>query len=818
MAVEPGALGASFVGVTFIAIANDIESVQNAIQSTLDFDGGRTYGGHVFVASGTVTFFGCNFWDTTILLPLTDQSIIGGDVLVVAGNVFFTGCTFTSTLVFGNFGGIGFNVGVLGGNAVFTFCIVQAQSVAQSAYGAGQVLFVGGGTMLVTGMDFRFASPILFFSGIGKVFVGEGVMVFSGVNIESSYPILAAYGGGFYLAVGGGVMVETGVTYVQQSGPAHQGLTGASIFLGTGASIHVGVPASFYGTMLLFTGQGGFSYNGAGHSLWLGSPIAIFLATSAFFGLGGLTSQPAGFAVYLGCPVFTPTALSYFAGLGVVLYLGAGGAIIGSSPVYALAYKFVAAPPSGYNYYVNGNGDASGKGIGYYSAKETNQYVPPEKKDKNKTKAIRALSAEDNFHAAVRVLRAERRLSVSAISDLTAAFFDEDSMGTSRFLGADLKVQPQLDLANNEAVKSLSSWVPEGIMAGAKEIASMGNGGITERGALLGMDSMDVDYCGFCGEGEVGGASAGECTKFDSCKDFEEAAPEGTEAAFHPDEINFDPWYVVIATFNPTTEAGQKVAPDDFRDAFRSFFMANETNGVSVSAFSKEVDPLMKEIVPTLAGPILSFLVDNNFSTSTPLKAVFLVNDAAKAQAIQAALEGPASEEYESIQHFVRDYLSLDGVNVGALDGGIEKVISIPAYNTPEFSTAFAKEATAAAGTNSIRLIDGEHTGLPLFYAAVGETYTVLLANFPKDTALVVHLIGSQEMDGVSKQTSTPLMEVKSDKTGAASMSWPVPTNQPLGDYYLKATDATGAIFGMTPMLELASEPKRKLWGPHMTL
>jgi len=211
VAVMPGALGSSFVGVTFIAVANTHESVQSAIQSTLDFVGGRVYGGHVFVASGTVTFFGCNFWDTTILLPLTDQITLGGDKLLVAGNAFFTGCTFTSTLLFGNFGGIGFNVRVLGGNAVFTFCVVQAQGVAQSAYGAGHVLLVGGGIMLVTGMDFRFASPILFFSGIGKFFVGDGVMVFSGVNIESSYPILAAYGAGFDMAVGAGIMVETGV-------------------------------------------------------------------------------------------------------------------------------------------------------------------------------------------------------------------------------------------------------------------------------------------------------------------------------------------------------------------------------------------------------------------------------------------------------------------------------------------------------------------------------------------------------------------------------------------------------------------------------
>ena len=358
VAVEPGALGANFVGVFFLAVANTPQSVENAITATLNFVGGRIYGGHVFVAAGNVNFFGCNFWDTTLVLPLTDQVSIGGDVLQVGGNVFFTGCIFTATLLFGNFGGLGFNVGVLGGNMVMTFCVIQAQGVAESANGAGQVLFVGGGNMIISGVDFRFASACLLFTGIGDFFVGGGTMVFTGVTIENAYPILAAYGAGFYLAVGGGVMVETGVTYVQFNAPAHQALTGASIFVGAGTSVHTGVPASFYGTTVLFTGQGGWAYNGAGYSMWLGCPIAIFAATLAFFGLGGLTSQPAGFMVYIGNPAFTPAAISYFVGAGVVMFLGAGGAVIGGSPVYAPAFIFRgAATPggAGANYYVNGN-------------------------------------------------------------------------------------------------------------------------------------------------------------------------------------------------------------------------------------------------------------------------------------------------------------------------------------------------------------------------------------------------------------------------------------------------------------------------------
>jgi hypothetical protein len=247
---------------------------------------------------------------------------------------------------------------VLGGNMIMTFCVIQAQGVAEAAHGAGQVLFVGGGTMILTGVDFRFASACLLFTGIGDFFVGGGVMVFTGVTIENAYPILAAYGAGFYLAVGGGVMVETGVTYVQFNGPAHLALTGASIFMGAGTSIHTGVPASFYGTTVFFSGQGGFSYSGAGYTMWLGCPIAVFAATFAFVGLGGLISQPAGFMVYIGNPAFVPAAIVWFAGAGVVMFLGAGAAVIGGSPVYAPAFIFRGdASPGGEgaNYYVAGN-------------------------------------------------------------------------------------------------------------------------------------------------------------------------------------------------------------------------------------------------------------------------------------------------------------------------------------------------------------------------------------------------------------------------------------------------------------------------------
>jgi hypothetical protein len=105
VAMEEGALGGFFTGVTFISMvracarvdplaanqptaifacfpflpavyttqATTPESVRDAIKSTIEGTGGRVYGGHVFVMDGDVDFVACNFWDTVLVLPLTDQ-------------------------------------------------------------------------------------------------------------------------------------------------------------------------------------------------------------------------------------------------------------------------------------------------------------------------------------------------------------------------------------------------------------------------------------------------------------------------------------------------------------------------------------------------------------------------------------------------------------------------------------------------------------------------------------------------------------------------------------------------------------------------
>jgi hypothetical protein len=163
--------------------------------------------------------------------------------------------------------------------------------------------------------------------------------------------------------------------------------------------------------------------------------------------------------------------------------------------------------------------------------------------------------------------------------------------------------------------------------------------------------------------------------------------------------------------------------------------------------------------------------------------------------------------------------MSVDGVDIKALDSSInkdDKELFIPAYNSPAFAKAFAEEATAAAGANSVRLVQAGKEGLPLTHAAQGETYTIQMANFPPlATELTVQLIGSQDVAGVAKQTSAALGTVKTDK-GAGSLQWPVKVDA--GTYYIRAVDATGAIFGMSQAIDVVPQARRKLYGPLVEL
>ena len=150
-------------------------------------------------------------------------------------------------------------------------------------------------------------------------------------------------------------------------------------------------------------------------------------------------------------------------------------------------------------------------------------------------------------------------------------------------------------------------------------------------------------------------------------------------------------------------------------------------------------DELFKAYLPD--APV-SGLVNDAFPKSTPLKAVILFNDPQQAADLKAALDDPTSDEYEHMELFMQDHLSLYDVSMGSLDGKVDNIISIPAYNTPEWSSAFKEQTDAAAGSNSVRVIDPNHEGLPLNHAVPGETYSVQMANFPPGVTLTVQVIG----------------------------------------------------------------------------
>jgi hypothetical protein len=104
----------------------------------------RVYGLHIFVAGGDLDVTLCHFWNSAILLPVTDQIVYGGDTMVLGGNVQFISVMHTSTCYFQELAVFGANVYVAAGTATFIFTTVQVQNLFSVAAGPGQVYMVGG--------------------------------------------------------------------------------------------------------------------------------------------------------------------------------------------------------------------------------------------------------------------------------------------------------------------------------------------------------------------------------------------------------------------------------------------------------------------------------------------------------------------------------------------------------------------------------------------------------------------------------------------------------------------------------------------------
>lgn len=166
---------------------------------------------------------------------------------------------------------------------------------------------------------------------------------------------------------------------------------------------------------------------------------------------------------------------------------------------------------------------------------------------------------------------------------------------------------------------------------------------------MLGMDSDDVEYCALCGKGgNVAGANADQCLQYDSCSALLAQGPVAENLDVGLKDISFDPWYIVQGEMNVASD--KPVDEDLFRNGLRSFFVANESRGVQVTAYSMEPDQLFADMMPGLKDTIKPAPgLDATHQTSTPMKVVFLVNDKDQAAAIKDALDNPDSEEHENM-------------------------------------------------------------------------------------------------------------------------------------------------------------------------
>ena len=163
---------------------------------------------------------------------------------------------------------------------------------------------------------------------------------------------------------------------------------------------------------------------------------------------------------------------------------------------------------------------------------------------------------------------------------------------------------------------------------------------------------------------------------------------------------------------------------------------------------------------------------------------------------------------------FVGDFMDArGGVLVQALDGRVVQQVNVPAYGGLDFTQAFKDEVGTAAGGNSVRLVDATHAGMPLHRAVVNKPYRIELAGFPAFTPLTVSMVGS-DATGETQTVAVVKRLVTTDKAGSAAFEWKVPAGQPTGDYYLKASDISGKVFGLSTSFEVAATARRRLVGP----
>ena len=737
-----------------------------------------------------------------------------------------------------------------------------------SSFGVGMYNAVGAGVLVESGATFtQFSGPGYIAMTGAMEFVGTGASSHVGVPVSMYGSTVAVHGQGGFSYNGAGSSVWVGCPMAMfWAVYSFLGLGGV-VSQGAGIVVWVGNPMFMPVAVSYFAGLGMVMFVGGGSAVIALSPVYMPTALMAF-------SSPT--MTMMTDDVMMPNS-TFMGGH----HSGWGAPMDDSMGMDDDMMMMMMHMPHAANFWIQGNTEATGKGSAFVtgggmvegnikwashmldSDPEVNLYegVP-----NNMT-----MSSRDR----VRGLR-KRRLSGAAFTDALSLFDDGADGGASKLLAIGLDVDNLLDVRATGMAEKFKSWVPDKLLKAAGDIAELRespafleatkdsklNNYLNEDPVTLLIDNEHLDYCGVCETELVGGKGINTCDVEDSCAVLQAGAPAGVQAAFDFGEVAFDRTHIVVAEFLPTTGAEVEeggLDPEWLRRALQGYFKVNGTSGVHVSTFSGMSDEFLTGLADATAPATrarrralrrlrqngegagvegtnteeedeeearqrrerrrrTSALANAEYPNTHVLKAVFVTADTAKAQALATALSDKSSEGYQDMDLYVGDYLNArEGVLIQALDGAVLQQFNLPAYASLDFTKAFADEVGSAAGAQSIRLVDPVNLGMPLSRAVVGKEYNVELAGFPQGVLLFVSLYG-RDATG-DKQTAAVVKRVVTmDKKGGAVFAWTVPKGQADGEYYLKASDVTGKVFGMSTTFEVDQQARRRLVGPWHTV
>jgi len=854
------------IGADVLVVAGSVFLTGCTFTNTMFFCNYGGAGWHVATLGGTTVLTWCTIQWQSIAMSM----YVAGMVIFTGGGVtILTGVDFRFVSVVMNF--MGFGSFATGAGVLVATGVTQEQAYAAfSAFGVGMYNAVGAGVLVESGATFvQFSGPGYMAMTGAVEFVGTGASSHVGVPASMYGSTVAVHGQGGFSYNGAGSSVWVGCPMAMfWAVYSFLGL-GGMVSQGAGIVVWVGNPIFMPVAVSYFAGLGMVMFVGGGSAVIALSPVYMPTALMAF-------SSPT--MTMMTDDVMMPNSTFMGGHHGG----GGGPMNDDSTGMDDDMGMMMMHMPHAANFWIQGNTEATGKGSAFVtgggmvegnikwashmldSDPEFNLYegVP-----NNMT-----MSSRDR----VRGLR-KRRLSGAAFNDALSLFDDGADGGASKLLAIGLNVDNLLDVRATGMAKKFKSWVPDKLMDAAADIAALRespafleatkdtelNNHLNEDPVTLQINTEHLDYCGVCETELVGGKGLNTCEVEDSCAVLQAGAPAGAQAAFDFGEVAFDPTHIVVAEFLPTTGAEVEeggLDPEGLRRALQGYFKVNGTSGIHVSTFSGMSDEFFTGLADATApatrarrralrrlrqngeeGGVegtdmededeeeqtrqrkklrrrISTLANAEYPNTHALKAVFVTADTAKAQALATALSDKSSEGYQDMDLYVSDYLNArEGVLIQALDGAVLQQFNLPAYASLDFTKAFADEVGSAAGAQSVRLVDPANLGMPLSRAVVGKEYNVELAGFPQEILLSVSLFG-RDATGDKQTAAVVKRVVTTDKKGGAAFAWTVPRGQAKGEYYLKASDMTGKVFGLSTIFEVDQQARRRLVGPWHTV